>query len=488
MTTNGSSHPKPTPLGVAPGSKFEDSVPAFPPDFLFGFATASAQIESSPTEGGRGPSNWDRFCEQPGTIIDGSSVARTTDHYRLFREDIALMKKLGVNSYRFSFSWSRLIPKGGAEDPVSEKGIKFYNDLIDECLASGITPFATLYHWDLPAELDDRYGGWLSKDNIVPDFLNYARLCFSRFGDRVKHWLTFNEPWCVAVLGHGIGAFAPGHKSDTEPWIVGHSVILAHGYAARMYRKDFKPTQQGVIGITLNGDWAEPFSDTPEDIKAAQDKHDVAIGWFADPIYLGRYPQSMIDRLGERLPKFSEEEIKIVHGSSEFYGCNTYTTNLIKAGGDDEYQGCTTLTFVKPDGSGELGQQSHMDWLQDVPWGLRKLLNYLYDRYKTPIYMTENGWAIMNENDLTGEEAVHDASRVQYFQGQLAALRDAVVIDKIPVHSYFAWSMLDNFEWASGLQARFGCVHVDFETMKRTPKDSAFMIPKFFHDNAMLPQ
>ncbi|CDZ98434.1 glycoside hydrolase family 1 protein [Phaffia rhodozyma] len=382
-----------------------DPAGLLPDSFLFGFASASAQIESAAEEGERGPSIWDKFCTQPGKIQDGTSVARTCDHVRLFKEDIALMKSLGVNSYRFSFSWSRIIPKGGKDDPVSEEGIQFYSDLIDELLENGITPFATLYHWDLPLALYERYGGWLSRD-IFSDFERYADLCFSRFGDRVKHWLTLNEPWCVAVLGHGRGAFAPGHVSNVEPWIVGHHCILAHAKVTRLYRTKYKSAQKGTIGITLNGDWAIPLDNRPETIKATQDKMDVAIGWFADPIYLGHYPPSLVKRLGDRLPKFTEDEIKLVHGSSDFYGCNTYTTNTIVAGGCDEFDGNAILSFQRPDGSGrELGVQSEADWLQDVPWGLRALLNYLYKRYKLPIFMTENGFAVKGEHKMEKEQA-----------------------------------------------------------------------------------
>ncbi|WWC73867.1 uncharacterized protein I206_107839 [Kwoniella pini CBS 10737] len=448
-------------------------------DFLYGFATASAQIEGggaeSEKESGRGDSIWDAFCEQPDKIRDGSHVKKTCNHLAMYKEDVAMMKSLGANAYRFSISWPRIIPLGGKGDPINQKGVDFYNNLINECLKNGLVPFVTLYHWDLPLELFKRYGGWLNKDKIVQDFTNYARTCFELFGDRVKHWLTFNEPWCTSVLGHGIGEFAPGHVSNTEPWIVGHNILISHASAAKLYINDFKPTQGGKIGITLNGDWTEPYDESPENIEAAQRKMDFALGWFADPIYLGKYPQSMIDILGDRLPKFTKEELALLKDCSEFYGCNTYTTNTIKAEkSDDEFAGYTTMGFDKPDGS-MIGPPSQLGWLRDVPWGLRKLLNYLHQRYKMPIYMTENGWSIKGESLLSVEDAV------RYYQGYTQALKDAVEKDGVDVRSYFGF--MDNFEWASGLIPRFGSVYVDYDTFERTPKDSAKVLMEFFQDN-----
>jgi beta-glucosidase len=270
--------------------------------------SAAFQIEGSVNEGGRGPSIWDGFSRIPGKTLDGRNGDVATDSYRLWKEDVALLKKYGIKAYRFSLSWSRIIPLGGRNDPVNPTGIKFYSDFIDALLEAGITPFVvcsrsngshfgvlnnafsyqTLYHWDLPQGLHDRYGGWLNKEEIVKDYANYARVCFQHFGDRVKNWLTHNEPWCVAILGYGRGVFAPGRSSDrvrspdpvdpsavhpllrhggdssTEPWIVGHNLILAHAHAVKVYREEFKPHQKGEIGITLNGDMAIPWDDSPE--------------------------------------------------------------------------------------------------------------------------------------------------------------------------------------------------------------------------------
>ncbi|KAI0725480.1 beta-glucosidase [Fomitopsis betulina] len=463
-----------------------------PKDFLWGFATASFQIEGSLDADGRGKSIWDDFSRQPGKTLDGGNGDVATDSYRRWKEDLDLLVSYGVKSYRFSIAWSRIIPLGGRNDPVNEQGIQFYSNIIDALLAKGITPFVTIYHWDLPQALHDRYGGWLNKDEIVPDFVNYSKICFERFGDRVKYWLTFNEPWCISILGYGRGVFAPGRSSDrsrstegdssTEPWIVGHSVILAHAYASKLYREQFKQVHGGQIGVTLNGDWSIPYDDSPENIEAAQHALDVAIGWFADPIYLGHYPEYLGVMLGDRLPTFTPEELAVVKGSSEFYGMNTYTTNLCKAGGDDEFQGNVKYTFTRPDGT-QLGTQAHCAWLQDYAPGFRDLLNYLWKRYGKPIYVTENGFAVKDETSKPIEEALSDHDRVHYFQGTTSSLLAATTEDGVDIRSYFAWSLLDNFEWADGYTTRFGVTYVDYDTQKRYPKDSARFICQWFKDN-----
>ncbi|EJU02252.1 glycoside hydrolase family 1 protein [Dacryopinax primogenitus] len=463
-----------------------------PSPFLWGYATASYQIEGSPAADGRLPSIWDTFASKPGKTLDGLDGSHATESYSKWKDDIALLKQYGAKSYRFSLSWSRIIPKGGRGDPVNEAGIKHYSDFIDGLLEAGITPFVTIYHWDLPQELHDRYGGWLDR-RIIDDFVNYAEVCFKAFGDRVKHWLTINEPWCVAVLGYCVGIHAPGRCSDrnkspeggdsaTEPWIVAHHEILAHAQAVKIYRDKYKPAQGGEIGITLNGDWCMPYDDSPENVKAAQDALDTAIGWFADPIYRGFYPESMKKMLGSRLPTFTEEEWALVHGSSDFYGMNTYTTKLCKAGGTLEHHGLTDSTFTRPDGT-QLGVQAHCSWLQAYAPGFRALLNYLWKTYKKPIYVTENGFAVKDEGSKPLSEAIHDTDRVNYYQGNLDALLAAATEDGCDIRSYFGWSLLDNFEWGDGYVTRFGVTYVNYETQERTPKDSARLIAKWFGEH-----
>ncbi|KIK67858.1 glycoside hydrolase family 1 protein [Collybiopsis luxurians FD-317 M1] len=468
-----------------------------PKDFIWGFATGNFQIEGSLSTDGRGKSIWDDFARTPGKTLDGRTGDVATDSYRLWKDDVELLAQYGVKTYRFSIAWSRIIPLGGREDPVNPKGIEFYSKLIDALLEKNIVPFITLYHWDLPQTLHDRYGGWLNKEEIVKDFTRYAQariVCFEAFGDRVKHWLTMNEPWCISILGYGRGVFAPGRSSDrarspegdssTEPWIVGRNVILSHASAVKVYRDAFKPVQKGQIGITLNGDWQMPWDDSPENVAAAQHALDFAIGWFADPIYLGHYPPYMREVLGSRLPEFSEEELLLVKGSSDFYGMNTYTTNLCRAGGDDEFQGLVDYTFTRPDGT-QLGKQAHCAWLQDYPEGFRSLLNYLWNRYHLPIYVTENGFAVKDEDTMSLEQAVKDNDRVHYFEGTTRVLLQAIHEDGVDIRAYFPWSLLDNFEWADGYVTRFGVTYVDYDTQKRYPKQSAQFLTKVFTSTCM---
>ncbi|KAJ7819918.1 beta-glucosidase [Mycena olivaceomarginata] len=476
-----------------------------PPNFLWGFATASFQIEGSTNADGRGKSIWDDFSRLPGKTLDGRNGDDATNSYKLWREDVALLSQYG--------------------------GIEFYSKFIDALLANGIVPFVTLYHWDLPQGLHDRYGGWLNKDEIVLDYTNYAKVCFENFGDRVKFWLTMNEPWCVSILGYGRGVFAPGRSSDrtrspegdssTEPWLVGHNVILSHANAVKLYRDEFKSKQGGQIGITLNGDWQMPYDDSPENVAAAQHALDFAIGNHFrqrmlitlltlisdDPIYLGHYPPYMQHLLGNRLPQFTPAELAVVKGSSDFYGMNTYTTNLCRAGGDDEFQGLVDYTFTRPDGT-QLGNQAHCAWLQDYPEGFRSLLNYLWKRYRLPIYVTENGFAVKNESALSKEVAVKDTDRVNYYAGVTANLQAAIHEDGVDVRAYLAWSLLDNLNGtivnsfqesthhfasrADGYTTRFGVTYVDYDTQERLPKDSAqlrrqggkhnFSMPFWFRD------
>ncbi|KAI0746971.1 beta-glucosidase 1A [Daedaleopsis nitida] len=453
-----------------------------PSDFVWGYATASYQIEGSPTADGRLPSIWDTFSHKSGTTKDGSNGDVATDSYRRWQEDVALLKEYGVKAYRFSISWSRIIPLGGRKDSVSEAGIKHYRTLLEELVKNGITPFVTLYHWDLPQGLDDRYGGWLNKEEIVQDYVNYANLLFSRYGDIVKNWITHNEPWCVSVLGYANGVFAPGHKGNKEHWIVAHNLILAHAYAVKLYREQFKATQGGVIGITLDCQWQEPWDNSPENIAAAQRGIDFKLVEVKDPIYKGYYPTSVKEMVGDRLPEFTEEELAVVKDSSDFFGLNTYTTQLVKEGGDDEIQGKVKYTFTRPDGT-QLGTQAHVPWLQTYAPGFRSLLNYLWKTYKKPIYVTENGFAVKDENVLPVDKVVKDTDRVEYYDGYVNAVLQAVTEDGVTVKSYFAWSLLDNFEWADGYDTRFGVTYVDYSIQKRTPKDSSRFLTKWFGEH-----
>lgn len=462
----------------------------FPAGFKWGSATAAYQIEGAAAEGGRSPSIWDVFCEVPGNIKNGDSGMKACDHYHRFREDIKIMKDLGLQNYRLSISWSRLLPSGRGEP--NPEGLEFYNDLINELLANNIQPFVTLYHWDLPQCLQEEYGGWLSRKSIA-DFEQYAATCFRCFGDRVKSWITFNEPWCSTVLGFCAGVMAPGNKENphTEPYLAAHHFILAHAHAVRRYRAEFKEQQKGVIGITLNQDWRAPLTDKVEDVEAAQRALDFMMGWYADPIWLGDYPASMREICGDRLPTFTDEEKALVKGSSEFFGLNHYSSGYVAAPpgkaktismwGDVQEGGYfDDQQLDMTDDSRWL--RTDMDWAV-VPWGIGSLCEYIQKRYNPEggIEITECGCAVKED---TKEEAENDTFRVEFFQGYIAQVHEAIK-NGADVRSFFAWSLLDNFEWALGYSKRFGIVRVDYTTQERTVKASGKMFSEIAKSNKL---
>lgn len=465
----------------------ENTMHTFPADFVWGTATSSYQIEGGHDADGKGPSIWDAFCQIPGRIADGTTGNIACDHYHRFREDVQMMQSLGIPAYRFSISWPRLVPTGKLADGVNEAGVRFYSDLIDSLLEAGITPWVTLYHWDLPLALEMEHDGWLNRQ-IADDYADYARLCFERFGDRVKHWITLNEPWVVAILGYGQKVFAPGRSSHSEPYLAAHNLLRAHGQAVQVYRSEFAH-QGGCIGITNNCDWREPLSEDPRDVAAAERALDFYIGWFADPIFAhGDYPASMRERVGERLPEFTAEEKAMLRGSSDFFGLNTYTT-LYAAHADktDAGQGVYGNGGISEDQDVALSVAP--DWpLTDsrwavVPWGCRKLLEYLDRRYASaPIYITENGCAY---NDAAGADGqIRDERRIAYYAGYLEACSEAIA-NGVNLRGYFAWSLMDNMEWASGYSLKFGLVDVNRETLERTPKDSAHWYAKVIQNNSL---
>lgn len=464
---------------------------SLPTGFVWGYATAAPQIEGGWNQHGKGPSIWDTFSCQTGKIRDGSNPKDACKAYDFWEEDVVRLQDYGVVAYRFSLSWSRLIPLGGRDDPVNELGFDYYNNLIDELLKHDIQPFVTLYHWDLPQALVDRYSGMLNQAEYTADFVNYARLCFQRFGDRVKHWITYNEPGLQARAGYAQGRNAPGHSSNIEPYIVGHTQLVSHGHVYAMYKNSFQQSQNGVIMITLDGNWYEPWDTSdPRDVAAAERAKEFEIGWFAEPIYgkEGDYPASMRAQLGDRLPNFTPEEKRLVHGSSDFYGMNSYTAYYARHLDDPpdafDYRG--NVEFLKENKSGTpRGKETDTPWLAYAPWGWAKTIRWIWDRYQKPIYITENGTTVAGEFEKMrpSEDGfpLEDDERVEFFRAYIEevvkACRDGVVIK-----SYFAWSFLDNWEWALGYTSRFGVTWVDYDSPHRTrhAKRSAYFLRDYF--------
>ena len=463
--------------------------------FTWGVATAAYQIEGAVADDGRGPTIWDSFSAIPGKISNGDTGAVADGSYYRIAEDVQLIKDMGLSSYRFSIAWSRIMPTG--EMPVNQAGIDHYNKLLDELEKQGIEPLVTLYHWDLPSALEVKYGGWLGQD-IETAFAVYADVCFAAFGDRVKMWTTINEPWTFCLMGYGTGAFAPGRCSDrnlcpsgdsaTESYITAHNVLNSHAAAVDVYRTKYQNTQNGKIGIVLNQDWAEPLTDDPRDIIAANRKNEFTMGWFADPLVFGKYPDSMIQLVGDRLPKFTEEQRKRLVGSYDYFAFNHYSTkyyydparplrvgekrvvtptssnatdtsssknknkrSLFDASGSTGWAADQLNKESKYDMNGQLiGPQAASAWLHVVPWGFHRVIMWNHFRYtvdgKHPVmYITENGCDVPFENDMSIEMALEDTFRVEYYRRYLQQMERAMG-DGADIRGYYAWSLLDNFE------------------------------------------
>ena len=450
-------------------------------NFVWGAATAAYQIEGGTLEGGRGYSIWDAFCRIPRRVHAMANGDVACDSYHRVEEDVRMLKLLGVNAYRFSIAWPRIQPGGrGAPNP---EGIAYYNKLIDLLLANGITPFVTLYHWDLPLDLQMAHDGWLNRE-IVDDFTAYATLCFDAFGDRVKHWITLNEPWCCAVLGHGLGVFPPGRTDPDEPYLVAHHMLLAHAGAVRAFRER---GSDGVIGITNNCDWREPLTQKPEDREAAERAVEFFYAWFADPVVFGEYPEVMRKRLGARLPEFTEEQKTLMKGSADFLGLNHYSTLYASAEKPEVDAG------IGPNGNGGMSddqevflsadlawERTDMQW-NILPWGFRKLLNWIADRYPGyPIYVTENGCACREPDAVS---ALDDDQRCRFLKSYTDAMFEAVRTDGVDVRGYFCWSLMDNFEWAQGYTKRLGLIRCSPDNLERVPKRSFFTYREIIRKN-----
>jgi beta-glucosidase len=422
----------------------------FPPGFVWGVATSSYQIEGAASAGGRAPSVWDTFCRVPGAIADGSSGDHACDHYRRWADDLDIVRALGVDAYRFSVAWPRVQPDG--RGAWNQAGLDFYERLVDGCLARGIAPYLTLNHWDLPQALQDQ-GGWGARDT-VHRFVDYARHVNARLGDRVRSITTHNEPWVVAVLGHEKGVFAPGLKDRALAMQVSHHLLLSHGLSLQALRADGATAQ---LGIVLNLSPFHPAADTPADRAKAVIEDGLLRRWYLDPIYHGKYPDDAMAHLGADAPEVQPGDLAAIRQPVDFVGVNYYTRSVVSAQGEWDAKAAGRDTTA-------------MGW-EIYPQGLTELLVNLKRDYPIPaLIVTENGGAF--DDVLTGDGRVHDTARTRYVAQHIAAVHQAIA-QGAPVTGYMVWSLLDNFEWSSGYARRFGIVHVDYDTQRRTLKDSA---------------
>lgn len=429
----------------------------FPKDFLWGVATSAGQIEGAAFEDGRGASIWDTFARIPGKIRNGDLPEVACDHYHRYKEDVALMKSLGIRSYRFSFSWSRVIPDGVGV--INEKGLDFYDRLIDELLKAGIVPNATLYHWDLPQGAEDR-GGWLNRD-CAEWFADYAELMFRKFSDRIPLFATVNEP-IATYVGYGNGGFAPGKKLPKFGWQACHNLLLGHGKAVQRFRGVAdKNSKVGIVVDIWHRHPARP--DCDEDVALAEQGNEESYRFFLNPVFNGKYTDNIVKRLTEQniMPYTEDRDFALISQKLDFFGLNCY--NRVVVSSDAE----AVQKVIRNDGGNFLDTGAEF-----YPKSIYDAIKILYDDYKIdiPIYITENGTYSETERLIDGE--LHDAQRIRYVQEFLQWLYKAIQ-EGADVRGYYLWSLLDNYEWTAGYDYKFGIVHNDFTTQKRTPKDSA---------------
>ena len=428
---------------------------AFPEGFLFGAATAAHQIEGSPLADGAGPSIWTRFAHTPGMIANGDTGDVACDHYRRWKDDVKLMRELGLTAYRFSVSWSRVLPDGTGR--VNQAGIDFYSRLVDELCASGIEPLLTLYHWDLPAALDDR-GGWLNRD-CADWFAEYGTVLYRALDGRVKKWVTLNEPWVITDGGYVHGVLAPGHRNRYEAPIVAHNLMRAHGAAVQAYRAQGKHE----IGLVVNIEPKYPASQSRQDVAAVERAHAYMNGQYLDPALLGTYPAELREIFGDAWPEWPAEDMALIKQPLDFIGINYYTRSVTEA---HESYPVNARSVRQP-----LSTYTETGW-EVFPQGLTDLLLWAKQRYgNIPTYITENGAAFFDPPVAEGGR-VRDPLRIDYLHKHLSAVHDAIAAG-CDIRGYMLWSLLDNLEWAHGYSKRFGMVHVNYATQERTPKDSA---------------
>ncbi|HEY7347152.1 MAG TPA: GH1 family beta-glucosidase [Ktedonobacterales bacterium] len=454
---------KPIPV---PSSKHAAQRPqSFPANFLWGAATSAYQIEGAAHEDGRGPSIWDRFAATPGATYQGHTGEMAADHYHRMHDDVALMAELGLGAYRFSIAWPRVLPEGTGA--INRCGLDFYDRLVDALLARGITPMATLYHWDLPLALEQQ-GGWLNRETAFA-FADYAEIVARRLGDRIDWWLTHNEPWCAAFLGYGIGIHAPGLRDLHAAAVAGHHLLLAHGLALPRLRAHTRPSAQA--GITLNLGPIYPEDNAPETARACERADAFVNRWFLDPLFFGRYPESFFANLAVPPPSIEPDDFAIIQTPIDFLGVNYYSRKLVRAPKEpDSDEPGASLGFEEvSQAPGASYTQMGAGW-EIYPAGLTDLLVRLKRDYAPrAIVVTENGAAFHDRWD--GGRKIDDTQRLAYVRDHIQALGRALA-QGVPLRGYFLWSLLDNFEWGEGYSKRFGMIYVDYPTQRRIVKAS----------------
>ena len=435
----------------------EEKVLSFPEEFVWGTATSSHQIEGAWNQDGKGESIWDRFGHTPGRIIDGSNADAACDHYHRYREDVRLMSDLGLKAYRFSISWPRIFPSG--RGPVNPKGLDFYERLVDALLTAGIEPFATLYHWDLPQKLQDA-GGWTNRD-VTADFEAYADAVSRRLGDRVRNWITHNEPSVAALVGHLYGDHAPGLEDLKTALQAAHHILLSHGRAVTVLKANGK--EKTRVGIIHGLEWVIPFTRGDQDLAAAQ-RHDGAFNrWFLDPVLKGSYPEDMLAWYGDKAPRIEPGDLKRISAPMDFLGVNYYTRRTIAHDDDGDFIKTKRICYY-------FVPHADLEQWEVFPEGLYRALRRVHQEYGEPdMYVTGNGTPLREQ--IRPDGTVADPERVDYLKRHFAAAWHAIQ-EGVKIHGYFVWSLMDNFELSFGFSKRFGLTRMDYATQKRSIKDS----------------
>jgi beta-glucosidase len=444
----------------------------FPPDFLWGAATSAYQVEGAVHEDGRAPSVWDRFAALPGATYQGQSGEIAADHYHRMEEDVALMARLNLSAYRFSLSWPRILPQGTGQ--VNQHGLDFYDRLVDTLLARGINPLATLYHWDLPVTLQDR-GGWLTRDTAYA-FAEYAEVVARRLGDRVQWWLTHNEPWCSAYLGYALGIHAPGLHDKQLAVNVGHHILLSHGLALPRMRAHL--SSQAQVGIALDFYPTYAADERPSSLQAVKHADAFRNRWFLDPVFLGRYPETLFADMGVTPPPMHEGDFDIISTPIDFLGVNYYSRMIVRGRADSVGATEQTMSEDSYEAVERIPGASYTEMGWEVfPDGLANILTRIYREYAPKaMVITESGAAY--DDQWNGNGAIHDQQRIDYLQRHIATVA-GVIRQGVPIKGYVVWSFLDNFEWSEGYRKRFGLVYVDYPTQQRIVKESGHWYANF---------